>query len=73
VNAAVSISLTLSSLYLFQPAKLYKLKHLTKVEVISNDPSGCTFVLVPTLTPLLHCFMEYLESQFLNPLLTLLY
>nr|CAB3498599.1 unnamed protein product [Digitaria exilis] len=28
-----------------RPAKLYKLKHLTKVEVISNDPSGCTFVL----------------------------
>jgi hypothetical protein len=28
-----------------EPAKLYKLKHLTKVEVISNDPSGCTFVL----------------------------
>ncbi|KAF7047810.1 hypothetical protein CFC21_056676, partial [Triticum aestivum] len=27
------------------PAKLYKLKHLTKVEVISSDPSGCTFVL----------------------------
>ncbi|KAE8803678.1 Exocyst complex component SEC3A [Hordeum vulgare] len=26
-------------------AKLYKLKHLTKVEVISSDPSGCTFVL----------------------------
>ncbi|KAF8775130.1 hypothetical protein HU200_004941 [Digitaria exilis] len=32
-------------LFIFQPAKLYKLKHLTKVEVISNDPSGCTFVL----------------------------
>ncbi|KAK1645783.1 hypothetical protein QYE76_063588 [Lolium multiflorum] len=28
-----------------RPAKLYKLKHLTKVEVISSDPSGCTFVL----------------------------
>ncbi|XP_047947560.1 exocyst complex component SEC3A-like isoform X3 [Salvia hispanica] len=25
--------------------KLYKLKHLSKVEVVSNDPSGCTFVL----------------------------
>ncbi|KAK1324113.1 Exocyst complex component SEC3A [Acorus calamus] len=28
-----------------EPAKLYKLKHLSKVEVIPNDPSGCTFVL----------------------------
>ncbi|KAG0488135.1 hypothetical protein HPP92_006946 [Vanilla planifolia] len=26
------------------PAKLYKLKHLSKVEVIQNDPSGCTFM-----------------------------
>ncbi|KAH7681533.1 Alpha-hemoglobin stabilising protein [Dioscorea alata] len=26
-------------------AKLYKLKHLSKVEVIQNDPSGCTFTL----------------------------
>lgn len=31
---------------LSQPAKLYKLKHLSKVEVITNDPSGCTFTLV---------------------------
>ncbi|KAK3425438.1 hypothetical protein EUGRSUZ_A00473 [Eucalyptus grandis] len=28
-----------------EPAKLYKLKHLSKVEVITNDPSGCTFML----------------------------
>ncbi|PKI68919.1 hypothetical protein CRG98_010678 [Punica granatum] len=28
-----------------EPAKLYKLKHLSKVEVIANDPSGCTFML----------------------------
>ncbi|KAJ8645555.1 hypothetical protein MRB53_007303 [Persea americana] len=28
-----------------EPAKLYKLKHLSKVEVIQNDPSGCTFML----------------------------
>ncbi|KAH6780524.1 exocyst complex component sec3A [Perilla frutescens var. hirtella] len=28
-----------------EPAKLYKLKHLSKVEVVSNDPSGCTFIL----------------------------
>ncbi|KAJ8762211.1 hypothetical protein K2173_007367 [Erythroxylum novogranatense] len=28
-----------------EPAKLYKLKHLSKVEVIANDPSGCTFTL----------------------------
>ncbi|KAK4771018.1 hypothetical protein SAY87_031550 [Trapa incisa] len=28
-----------------EPAKLYKLKHLTKVEVMNNDPSGCTFML----------------------------
>ncbi|GAU15351.1 hypothetical protein TSUD_04200, partial [Trifolium subterraneum] len=27
------------------PAKLYKLKHLSKVEVLTNDPSGCTFTL----------------------------
>ncbi|KHN47876.1 Exocyst complex component SEC3B [Glycine soja] len=29
-----------------EPAKLYKLKHLSKVEVVANDPSGCTFTLV---------------------------
>ncbi|KAJ7966691.1 exocyst complex component sec3A [Quillaja saponaria] len=28
-----------------EPAKLYKLKHLSKMEVITNDPSGCTFTL----------------------------
>ncbi|RZC67105.1 hypothetical protein C5167_010789 [Papaver somniferum] len=28
-----------------EPAKLYKLKHLTKVEVLTSDPSGCTFML----------------------------
>ncbi|KAF5468397.1 hypothetical protein F2P56_012549 [Juglans regia] len=28
-----------------EPAKLYKLKHLSKVDVITNDPSGCTFTL----------------------------
>ncbi|XP_024027764.1 exocyst complex component SEC3A [Morus notabilis] len=28
-----------------EPAKLYKLKHLSKVEVIANDPTGCTFTL----------------------------
>jgi hypothetical protein len=28
-----------------EPAKLYKLKHLSKVEVVTNDPTGCTFVL----------------------------
>uniref|UniRef100_A0A7N0TJC0 Exocyst complex component Sec3 PIP2-binding N-terminal domain-containing protein n=1 Tax=Kalanchoe fedtschenkoi TaxID=63787 RepID=A0A7N0TJC0_KALFE len=28
-----------------EPAKLYKLKHLSKVEVSTNDPSGCTFTL----------------------------
>ncbi|KAF2283766.1 hypothetical protein GH714_015037 [Hevea brasiliensis] len=28
-----------------RPAKLYKLKHLSKVEVITHDPSGCTFTL----------------------------
>ncbi|KAJ4963764.1 hypothetical protein NE237_023703 [Protea cynaroides] len=28
-----------------EPAKMYKLKHLSKVEVIANDPSGCTFML----------------------------
>ncbi|KAL8053900.1 hypothetical protein ABFX02_05G103000 [Erythranthe guttata] len=26
-------------------AKLYKLKHLSKVELVTNDPSGCTFML----------------------------
>lgn len=29
-----------------QPAKVYKIKHLSKVEVVQNDPSGCTFLLV---------------------------
>ncbi|KAM5564782.1 exocyst complex component SEC3A [Rosa sericea] len=28
-----------------EPAKLYKLKHLSKVEVLTSDPSGCTFTL----------------------------
>ncbi|XP_074584425.1 exocyst complex component SEC3A-like isoform X2 [Curcuma longa] len=28
-----------------EPAKIYKLKHLSKVEVMQNDPSGCTFML----------------------------
>ncbi|KAJ1701700.1 hypothetical protein LUZ63_001479 [Rhynchospora breviuscula] len=28
-----------------EPAKLYKLKHLSKLEVISNDTTGCTFIL----------------------------
>ncbi|XP_027354856.1 exocyst complex component SEC3A-like [Abrus precatorius] len=28
-----------------EPAKIYKLKHISKVEVVSNDPSGCTFTL----------------------------
>ncbi|XP_058081766.1 exocyst complex component SEC3A-like [Magnolia sinica] len=28
-----------------EPAKMYKIKHLSKVEVIQNDPSGCTFML----------------------------
>ncbi|KAK7401116.1 hypothetical protein VNO78_12431 [Psophocarpus tetragonolobus] len=28
-----------------EPAKMYKLKHLSKVEVVTNDPSGCTFTL----------------------------
>ncbi|MED6147789.1 Exocyst complex component S3A, partial [Stylosanthes scabra] len=28
-----------------EPAKLYKLKYLSKVEVLTNDPSGCTFTL----------------------------
>ncbi|KAK7310886.1 hypothetical protein RJT34_08669 [Clitoria ternatea] len=28
-----------------EAAKLYKLKHLSKMEVVSNDPSGCTFTL----------------------------
>ncbi|KAK7351680.1 hypothetical protein VNO77_11295 [Canavalia gladiata] len=28
-----------------EPAKIYKLKHLSKVEVVTSDPSGCTFTL----------------------------
>jgi hypothetical protein len=32
-----------------QPAKVYKLKHLSKVEAVSSDNSGCTFVLVRNL------------------------
>ena len=31
---------------MYQPAKVYKIKHLHKIEVAQNDPSGCTFVLV---------------------------
>ncbi|XP_072987152.1 exocyst complex component SEC3A-like [Typha latifolia] len=34
-----------SSGAVLESAKLYKLKHLTKVEVISNDATGCTFIL----------------------------
>ncbi|VFQ99147.1 unnamed protein product [Cuscuta campestris] len=30
---------------ILERAKLYKLIHLSKVEVVSNDPSGCTFTL----------------------------
>ncbi|URE40592.1 hypothetical protein MUK42_17420 [Musa troglodytarum] len=30
---------------ILEPAKIYKLKHLSKVEVVQNDPSGCTFML----------------------------
>lgn len=30
---------------ILEPAKLYKLKHLSKVEVIQYDPSGSTFML----------------------------
>lgn len=36
-----------------QPAKIYKLKHLSKVEVVTNDPSGCTFTLVMLHFPIL--------------------
>ncbi|KAH6559562.1 hypothetical protein KP509_1Z003000 [Ceratopteris richardii] len=28
-----------------QPAKVYKLKHLSKIEAVQNDNTGCTFVL----------------------------
>lgn len=28
-----------------QPAKLYKLKHLSKIEAVQSDTAGCTFVL----------------------------
>ncbi|KAK4429118.1 Exocyst complex component SEC3A [Sesamum alatum] len=28
-----------------EAAKMYKLKHLSKVEVVTDDPSGCTFML----------------------------
>ncbi|RLN40265.1 exocyst complex component SEC3A-like [Panicum miliaceum] len=44
-NKAFLRVLKYSSGAVLEPAKLYKLKHLTKVEVVSNDPSGCTFVL----------------------------
>ena len=33
-----------------QPAKVYKLKHLNKVEAVSSDNSGCIFVLVCNLS-----------------------
>ncbi|GJM95890.1 hypothetical protein PR202_ga12676 [Eleusine coracana subsp. coracana] len=48
-NKAFLRVLKYSSGAVLEPAKLYKLKHLTKVEVISNDPSGCTFVLENTV------------------------
>jgi hypothetical protein len=41
------LNLTFSLLSYVQPAKSYKLKHLTKLEVVANDPSGCTFFMVP--------------------------
>lgn len=44
-NKAFLRVLKYSSGAVLEPAKLYKLKHLTKVEVISSDASGCTFVL----------------------------
>lgn len=34
---------------------MYKLKHLHKVEVVSNDPSGCTFTLVMLLPCVYEC------------------
>ncbi|KAL8166054.1 hypothetical protein V2J09_007553 [Rumex salicifolius] len=37
--------LKFSSGGVLEPAKLYKLKHLSKVEVATNDPSGRTFTL----------------------------
>lgn len=40
------ITFFVKNFFHLQPAKLYKLKHLSKVEVIANDPSGCTFTLV---------------------------
>ncbi|KAG6406392.1 hypothetical protein SASPL_133992 [Salvia splendens] len=43
-----------------EPAKLYKLKHLSKVDVVTNDPSGCTFMLVCP-------FRQLLVMIFLSP------
>jgi exocyst complex component 1 len=37
-------------------AKLYKLKHLGKVEVVSNDTTGCTFILVTATAISFQCF-----------------
>ncbi|RVX15214.1 Exocyst complex component SEC3A [Vitis vinifera] len=45
VSNSVSVIALHSAGFIQQPAKLYKLKHLSKVEVIANDPSGCTFML----------------------------
>ncbi|OAY78855.1 Exocyst complex component SEC3A [Ananas comosus] len=44
-NKAFLRVLKYSSGAVLEPAKLYKLKHLTKVEVVANDPTGCTFIL----------------------------
>lgn len=63
-------SLTIVLYSHMQPAKLYKLKHLSKVEVVTNDPSGCTFMLVISLknyivlTPIIKIFGTYSEGFF---------
>lgn len=46
LTGGLSIFLFTTKLLVLQPAKLYKLKHLSKMEVVTNDPSGCTFTLV---------------------------
>jgi hypothetical protein len=40
-----------------QLAKLYKLKHLNKVEAVSSDNTGCSFVMVSFAAALQNPFL----------------
>lgn len=44
-NLRVNLQVLKTSSHGFEPAKVYKLKHVTKIEAIQSDNTGCTFVL----------------------------